>query len=135
MMHACVAFLTSAVLFLSQAGGTPPPVSVWRNPSNSVHIRAAPCGAGVMCATVIWANDKAKADARRGGTETLIGTQLFRNFKATGRNQWKGEVFVPDLNHTFGGTVTPIDDDHLLGKGCTLFGTVCKEQIWTRIRQ
>src|SRR3546814_17036733 len=52
---------------------------VWRNPQNSVHVEVRHCGTG-MCGTVVWANEKDIADAGRGGTEKLIGLQLFRVF-------------------------------------------------------
>lgn len=119
---------------LSFGGDDRPQPSVWRNPSNSVHVRAAPCGADGMCATVIWANDKAQADARRGGTKALIGTQLFQNFKVVRPGLWKGTVFVPDINQRFTGTVTVVDADTIVGKGCALLGAVCKSQTWTRVR-
>lgn len=52
---------------------------VWRNPQDSVHVEVRHCGAS-MCGTVIWANERAIADAKRGGTDNLIGLQLFRDF-------------------------------------------------------
>lgn len=105
---------------------------VWRNGSNSVHIRAARCGQG-MCGSVVWANAKAQADARRGGTNQLIGTQIFRNFRWDGRT-WRGRVFVPDLNRTFSGTMDVVNRTTLRGSGCLLGGLGCREQTWRRVR-
>ncbi len=104
--------------------------SAWRNPSNSVHIRITPCGDQV-CGTVIWASDKAKADARKGGTEQLVGANLFREFRQVAPGQYKGRVFVPDMNRTFSGQMR-IQGDSMIGKGCVL-GFICKSQTWTRI--
>jgi uncharacterized protein (DUF2147 family) len=105
---------------------------VWRNAANSVHLRTAPCGRSSMCGTVIWASAKAKADvAARGGR--LIGTQLFRDFQDTGNGTWEGEVYVPDIDRTFSGTITPRGNNTLVGEGC-LFGSFgCKQQVWTRV--
>jgi uncharacterized protein (DUF2147 family) len=122
-----------AGLFLALTGAALPTPKVWANPSNSVHIRSHPCGEQAMCGTVIWANDKAKADAARGGTKTLVGTQLFRNFRLIRPGVWKGKVFVPDINKTFSGTVTLVGTDKLVGKGCLALGVGCKSQTWTRI--
>jgi uncharacterized protein (DUF2147 family) len=122
-----------ALVALSLGGADRPQPSVWRNPSDSVHIRAEPCGTDGMCARVIWANEKAKADARRGGTPELVGTQLFQNFKIVRDGLWKGTVFVPDINQRFSGTVTIVDENTIVGKGCALFGAVCKSQTWTRV--
>ena len=105
----------------------------WKNPKNSVHVEAQECD-GMMCGVVVWANDKAKADARRGGTDQLIGRQLFQDFEEQQEGRWKGKVFVPDINRTFHGTVTIIDADTLEGKGCLLGGIGCKSQVWTRVK-
>ena len=71
---------------------------VWRNPKNSVHVEIKPCGGGRACGVVVWANDDAKADARKGGTPELVGLQLLRDFQLQKNGSWKGKVFVPDLN-------------------------------------
>jgi len=105
----------------------------WRNPRNSVHIRALKCGTN-LCGTVSWASDKAIADAKRGGATGLIGTQIFRNFKDTGKGSFRGKVYVPDIQQTFSGTITFTDENTMVGKGCVLFGIICKSQTWTRIR-
>jgi uncharacterized protein (DUF2147 family) len=105
----------------------------WRNEKNTVHIRTQPCGDQV-CGTVSWANEKAEADARRGGTQQLRGTQIFRGFRAVGDGSYKGRVFVPDLNATFSGRLTVTADDKLLGKGCLIGGFFCKTTTWTRVK-
>ena len=107
--------------------------SVWRNPSNSVHVRIHPCGKG-RCGTVVWANAKAKADSARGGTKNLIGTELFRDFREMSPKVWKGKVFVPDLNGTFSGTATIKDQDTLVARGCLIGNFACKSQAWKRGR-
>lgn len=111
----------------------PPIATEWRNPSNSVQVRIDECGAK-LCATVTWASDKAKADARRGGTETLVGTRLFRDLSPAGSGRWRGKVFVPDLRKTFSGTISFAGSDKMIGKGCVLFGVICKSQTWSRVR-
>lgn len=105
--------------------------SEWRNPSNSVHIRITPCGGERVCGTVIWASEKAKADARRGGTDRLVGANLFREFRQVEPGKYKGRVFVPDMNRTFSGQMR-IEGNAMIGKGCVL-GFICKSQTWTRI--
>lgn len=110
-----------------------PIASEWRNPSNSVHIRLDRCG-GALCGVVTWASPKAIADAKRGGTDQLVGTRLFRNLEPAGTGVWKGKVFVPDIRKTFAGTIEFKDGDKMLGKGCVLFGIVCKSQTWSRVK-
>jgi uncharacterized protein (DUF2147 family) len=112
-------------------GATLPAASEWRNPKNTVHIRITPCGGDRMCGTVIWASEKAKADARKGGTDPLVGANLFREFRQVAPGQYKGRVFVPDMNRTFSGQMR-IEGNSMVGKGCVL-GFICKSQTWTRI--
>lgn len=132
-----IAGLAAALVALSAAPASAAPersFGIWRNPGNSVHIRAHPCGKS-MCGTVMWASDKAKADARRGGTETLIGAQLFSGFVQERAGVWRGKVFVPDIGKTFSGTITVVDDRTLKGAGCLLGRIACKTQVWTRVDQ
>jgi uncharacterized protein (DUF2147 family) len=108
-----------------------PAVGIWRNPKNTVHVKLQPCGT-TMCGTVIWAAPKAQAKAKAAG-QRLVGAQLFREFKPAGPNQWKGRVFVPDMNRTFSGTMTATAPNRITGRGCLIGGFFCKEQTWVRI--
>jgi uncharacterized protein (DUF2147 family) len=105
---------------------------VWRNPKNTVHIHIKPCGAN-LCGYVVWATAKAKADAKEAGTDPLVGAQLFRNFQPSKTDTWKGRVFVPDMNATFGGSAQLIDANTLKAKGCLIAGLACKAQNWKRV--
>ena len=107
--------------------------NVFRNPQDSVHVRIHPCGKG-RCGTVVWANDKAKADSARGGTRDLVGTELFREFREVSPKVWKGKVFVPDVNKVFTGTGTIKDQNTIVARGCLIAGMGCKSQTWTRVR-
>jgi len=128
LIAAVVAFLPATAHAADRSFG------VWKNPSGSVHVRAEPCG-DKMCGTVVWANDKAIADARRGGTDNLIGLQLFRGFVHEKPGLWRGKVYVPDIAKTFSGTVSVVNKDTLKGAGCLLGRFGCKSQLWTRISE
>ena len=106
--------------------------SVWRNPQNSVHVRVHDCGTS-RCGTVVWANEKAKADSARGGTPNLVGTELFRDFREVSARVWKGKVFVPDIGRTFSGTGTVKDFNTIVARGCLTGNFGCKSQTWTRV--
>ena len=114
------------------------PAGTWANPSNTVQVRFAPCGRGadaqLMCGTVVWASEQAKADAARGGSPHLIGTQLFSDFEEEEPGRWSGTVYVPDIGREVQGTITQIDARTLVGEGC-LFGSLgCREQRWRRVK-
>lgn len=106
---------------------------VWRNPKNSVHIDIRPCG-DYLCGRVVWANEKAREDARNGGTRELIGAQLLRNFSPSKTGTWKGKVFVPDLNVTVSGSAELVDPNTLRARGCIFAGIGCKSQNWKRVQ-
>jgi uncharacterized protein (DUF2147 family) len=130
--------LTSLLLIVSSmavAAAAAPPAKyrTYRNPSNSVHIQPQPCGTS-LCGVVVWANDKAKADAAKGGATQLIGMQLFKNFTPDGPDRWKGSVFVPDINKTFTGRVERTSPTTLKGTGCLVGKMGCKSQEWTLVR-
>lgn len=110
-----------------------PSYGVWKNPANSVHVAARPCG-DKMCGVVIWANAKAKADATKGGNPKLISMNLFEDFTQVDDTHWKGKVYVPDIDKTFSGTVTVVNANTLTGKGCLIGGIGCKSQTWTRVK-
>jgi uncharacterized protein (DUF2147 family) len=108
-------------------GGT-----VWRNPSDSVHVRFDSCGDRI-CGTVTWANAKAIADARRGSGMQLVGTRIFRGLREVRPNYWKGKVYVPDVDATFGGSIAWEGDRRMVGRGCLFAGIGCRSQVWTRV--
>lgn len=103
----------------------------WRNPSGSVIIAIAPCGEA-MCGRVQWASDKAVADARKGGTDPLVGVELLSGFVPKGENTWKGRLFVPDLKKTSKAEVRQVGPDQVKVTGCAAGRLVCKSQVWTR---
>jgi uncharacterized protein (DUF2147 family) len=108
------------------------PVGVWRNAADSVRIRVAACGRG-LCGTVVQASAGAKADAARGGTDRLVGTRLFRDFRRADDGLWRGRVFVPDIAQSFDGTLE-LRGATLIGTGC-LFGSLgCRSTSWTQVK-
>ncbi|WP_375396991.1 DUF2147 domain-containing protein [uncultured Sphingomonas sp.] len=108
------------------------PRGVWANPSNSVHVTFVACGAA-MCGRVIWASDKAKADAAKGTGKPLVGSMLFRDFVEQAPGQWVGTVLVPDIGQTLSGTIRQVDARTLRGEGCLFAGIGCRIQTWRRI--
>ncbi|ADG10134.1 DUF2147 domain-containing protein [Caulobacter segnis] len=105
---------------------------VWRNPKNSVHLEIKDCGPST-CGVVVWASPKAEADARKSGTDTLIGKQLLRDFETQNNGSLKGRVWVPTLKVTLVGTAEIVDPKTMRAKGCVIGNFLCKSQLWTRI--
>jgi uncharacterized protein (DUF2147 family) len=114
--------------------GSPPTedFGIWKNPSDSVHIKIVSCG-DARCGVVVWANEKAIADSRKGGTNELVGTMLLKNFREQSKGKWRGKAVVPDIGQEFSGLATIVDPNTITVKGCIILGVGCKSQIWTRI--
>ena len=104
----------------------------WTNPKRSVIIEVARCGEA-YCGTVVWATAKAKANARKGGTENLIGTRLVTGARPVGNGTYKGRGFVPKQNIHSSATIRQVGPNTMTVKGCALAGLICKEQRWTRV--
>lgn len=104
---------------------------LWRNPSGSVIISIAPCGEA-MCGQVQWASEKAIADARKGGTDPLIGVEQLTDFVPKGEYRWKGRLFVPDLKRTSKAEVRQLGPDQVKVTGCAVGRVLCKSQVWAR---
>lgn len=117
----------------ANAGEQDAAIGTWRNLRDTMHIEIQPCGDS-LCGKVVWASDQAIADARRGGTRDLIGTQVFRDFRRDSAGNWRGKVFVPDLNKTLSGTIVLVDRDTLKGSGCLVGRVLCKSKILVRMR-
>ena len=102
----------------------------WLHPEKSVIIRLSPCGSN-LCGTVTWANASAQKAAHRG-IDKLVGAELLTGFKPNRNGQWKGNIFIPDLNMHVGGKIQTLDARRLNVSGCILGGMICRSQTWTR---
>ncbi len=105
---------------------------VWSNPKGSVQVKTGTCG-GKLCGVVVYASQKAQADAKKAGAQPLIGTTLLRGYRANGSAQWAGEVYVPDRKASYYSTIQLVDAQTLKVSGCVLGGLICKSQLWHRV--
>lgn len=103
----------------------------WANPKHSMIVNVSRCGAD-YCAVVIKASQKAQANARKGGTEHFIGTEILR-VAPTRDGHFSGKAFDPESNMHVAATVRMIAPGVMDLKGCALFGLVCEEQRWTKV--
>jgi uncharacterized protein (DUF2147 family) len=118
-------------LVASQAAATPV-VGDWTNPAKSVVVQVAPCGSK-LCGTVKWASETAKNDARRAGTQALVGTELLQNYKFVRPGHWRGVLFVPDRKVRTRAELIAVETNILRIRACTAGGLLCKSQVWTRV--
>jgi len=133
MLRVILAAILGLLAFsAASAGERDATIGTWRNLRDTMHIEIRHCGESV-CGTVVWASDQAIADARRGGTHDLIGTQVFRDFRQDSAGNWRGKVFVPDLNKTLSGTIVLVDRNTLKGTGCLVGRVLCKSKVLVRI--
>lgn len=103
----------------------------WANPKHSMIVNVSRCGTG-YCAVVVKASEKAQANARKGGTDHFIGTEILR-VRAAGAGTFKGTAFDPETNMHVAATVRVLGPREMEIKGCALFGLICESQRWTRV--
>jgi uncharacterized protein (DUF2147 family) len=115
------------------AAGEETAIGLWRNIRNTMHIEVRHCG-DTLCGRVAWASDEALADAKKGGTRDLVGTEILRDFRPDPKGGWRGKVYVPDLDKTFSGTLVVVDRNTLKGSGCLLGRVLCKNKVLVRIQ-
>ena len=118
-------------LLIAASPDAAPPTGRWKNPSGSVTVIIDACGEA-FCGTVAAASDQAKADAKRGGTETLVGTLLMTGFKAAGPGKWRGRLFIPDMNRRSKAELRMLGAGQLKVTGCAVGRVICKSQVWTQ---
>ena len=104
----------------------------WANPSRTVVVRIVGCGAA-LCGHVVEASEAARQDALRGGTASLIGTQVLFSFVPAGPDRWKGLPFVPDKAIRARARIIFQGTDKLSVVACEPIGVLCRKQVWRRV--
>ena len=122
--------ITAAMAFAAASPSASPIDGHWFNPQRTVLIRLAP-GGEARCGTVTWAAERARQAARKG-SDALVGARLLNDFRPSGDGQWRGTVFVPDMDLRVGGKIQVVDDNRLKVSGCILKRLMCRSQVWTR---
>ena len=122
----------------AHAGGVAAPgdpvIGRWANPKGTLAVETAPCrDGGTLCGAIVWANDKAMADAREAGVDPLIGTQLLSGYRRTGRDSWSGTIYIPDMGRRFSSRIRQTSPAQLVISGCLIGGFLCKSQVWHRV--
>ena len=128
-----MAFLAAAAALASALQASQPsPSGFWINPGNTVIVEIAVCGESALCGFVRWASDEAKEDVRAAGSAPLVGSELFHQFVVSGNGQWRGRVYVPDLQKAHKAELRLIDSERIEVRGCAVGRLICKAQVWTR---
>jgi len=104
----------------------------WTNPKRTTVVKVTECARSTYCAIVLKASAKAQANARKGGTEHFIGTEIL-HVSAAGKGVYKGKAFDPESNMHIPATVRFINAGTIEIQGCALFGLICKTQRWTKV--
>ena len=131
-MNKILIAISFAALAAAPASAGAPFEGRWANPKKTVIINVAPCGPA-HCGTVVWASQKARDNARKGGTANLIGTRLITGIRPAGNGVYKGRAFIPKQNVHASATIRQAGPNVMIVKGCAL-AVICKEQRWTRVK-
>lgn len=104
----------------------------WRNTKDTVHLKVQACGSA-LCGTVTWAADQQRADAKKGSGKDLVGSLLLSGLKQESDGNWRGKVFIPDVNTNASATIVQLSPKLIRITGCSFLGIVCRTQHWHRI--
>ena len=121
--------LAPAVLALGLAA-TPAlaadPTGIWQTTGGESRYKVSYCGDGTqLCARLTWLRD----DARTEENLPYLGTYVVRGAVPASSNKWTGRV---EYNgETFAGSVTLVDADAMMLKGCK--GMFCQSMRFTRV--
>ncbi len=129
-----IAACMGLALAVPAGAGTPAPSGLWLSPHDNVAVRTGPCGPR-LCGWVVWASASARAVAKDGGTDRLLGTELLQDYAADGSGAWSGTVFVPDMGRRFASRIDLQGPDRLRIRGCLWGRMLCRTQTWSRIDQ
>lgn len=125
----------SLLLVLAMAASQPgDPAAIagdWAKPSRDVIVRIAPCGAA-LCGRIVEASETARRDALKAGTVDLVGTQVLTGLAPSGRERWRGTLFVPDKALTTRARLVRAAPDELRLVACDRTGLICRTQVWRR---
>ena len=132
MIKRFTAALTAMALAASPAAAQAGIEGHWTNPKRTTVVKVTECARSTYCAIALKASAKAQANARKGGTQHFIGTEILRVSPA-GQNLYKGKAFDPESNMHVPATVRFVDAGTIEIQGCALFGLICKTQRWTKV--
>lgn len=131
MITRFIALTTAMALAATPAAARANIEGHWTNPKHTTVVKVSECARETYCAIVLKASAKAQANARKGGTEHFIGTEILHVSDA-GNGTYKGKAFDPESNMHVPATVRFVDATTIEIQGCALFGLVCKTQRWTK---
>jgi len=110
----------------------------WVTPNFSSIVEVSDCNDS-LCAEIAWLwrvsiagrqllDEKNPDSSKRN--QSLIGMQLFRQFKPDG-NAWRGRIYNPEDGRSYRASIKQISPDVLFLKGC--WGPFCRSQRWRRL--
>ncbi|MBP7701348.1 MAG: hypothetical protein KA098_01990 [Phenylobacterium sp.] len=94
---------------------------VWRADDGTALVRIAPCGAGVLCATVL-------EDRPAPGEASAVGKVVVRDLRASAKG-WKGAY--SDGKATLPATVRQLNDRAVEFRAC--MGPICDSVRYSRV--
>jgi uncharacterized protein (DUF2147 family) len=126
--------LLSAGLLFSGTASAASPLGEWLVNDGSGHIRILDCG-GSLWGVVTWESNPGLDDQNPDPTKRnrpILGMPVLLDLKASGSDQWWGQVYNSGNGKTYSGGVRLKSPDVLRITGCVL-GILCGGQDWTRV--
>jgi uncharacterized protein (DUF2147 family) len=113
---------------------------IWLTQAGDAKVRVSKCGGGI-CGVVVGlknpidpATGKPQLDDKNPdralAKRPVIGLPLFSDMRATGPNQWAGQIYNADDGNSYASKISVSNPDTLRVEGCV--GALCGGETWTR---
>lgn len=117
------------------------PSGIWIVAEGNARIRIRPCGE-VYWGVMDWVrNPSAPSAFDRNNPDPakrsrpIIGVPILIAMKASGSNEWKGEIYNAENGKMYDARISLANPDALKVSGCVLGGIFCGGQTWTRYKE
>jgi uncharacterized protein (DUF2147 family) len=106
----------------------------WLVADRTAQISIADCG-GALWGVVSWEADPGGVDEKNPDptkrSRPTLGMPVLLGMKASGPNQWAGQIYNSENGKTYSGGLTLVNPDVLRVRGC-IFGMLCGGENWSR---
>lgn len=113
------------------------PTGFWLVADGNARIRIGPC-ADAYWGVIDWAVKPQELDihnpdpAKRN--RTVVGIPILLAMKASGPDEWSGEVYNAQNGKTYMAKISLLNPDELKITGCVLGGLFCGGETWARAK-
>lgn len=139
LLNACVALVMGSGALAAGVGPSraDDPSGNWLVADRTAQMKVELCPDGYY-ASIDWERkpgyDSNNPDPTKRG-RPLTGVSVLMAMKASGTNEWDGQVYNPKDGRVYNAHMTLPRRDELKIEGCVLGGLICDGETWSRVEQ